>query len=118
MILLSFTSLNSRLPGDHVAALAVEADGHVWAGSNYDPYPRVIRTVPLWAVSRFEGGSDWSRYTVYNGVQAITPAKDRGIWVGTGNGASRLTDGVWSGYNSENSGLDEDTSMPLRAPSL
>jgi hypothetical protein len=109
----TYVTGNSGLPSNAIRALAVDADGQVWAGTER-------------GVACFEAG-DWRAYNTINSgliddmVRAVAVDGNGRVWAGTDHGVSVLDGDQWHHYNSENSGLLDNhilciTPMPTSTP--
>jgi hypothetical protein len=93
----TYVTRNSGLPSDSVRALALDADGSVWAGTER-------------GAARFEAGG-WQVYSTSNSglidnmVRAVAVDGSGRVWFGTDSGLSILDGNRWLHYDAENSGL-------------
>jgi hypothetical protein len=99
-----YTAQNSKLPGNHVSALAVDREGNRWIAT-------VNRGVSCWS----KGGL-WKVYTKKDGLcsdSISTLLVDRGgnVWCGSrGQGISRRDwEGKWQSFSDADSGLIDNT---------
>jgi ligand-binding sensor domain-containing protein len=116
----SKANTNGGLPADPVRALALGADGALWIGTG-----GVIR--PGGGLTRLNNDGRWQTYTTAstngglptNRVNAMVPASDGALWIGTGGGGlARLgNDGRWQTYSqiSTDGGLPDDDVRALMA---
>ena len=92
-----YLTRNSSIPSDTVRALAVDAEGRLWAGTEA-------------GLARFADG-DW---TIHNAgdswpanavIRTMAVDHDDRIWIGTEGGAGVLDGDLWTRYTTANSGL-------------
>jgi ligand-binding sensor domain-containing protein len=89
-------------------AVAVAADGVLWAGTLEQ------------GVSRFDG-SNWITYTVEDGlanntVREIAVDLEGGVWFGTVNGVSYFKDETWTTYTEDDGLVKNDVRSIVVAP--
>ena len=95
---LSYTSENSGLPDDDIAAIMTDDAGVLWAGTDRN------------GLAAFDGMS-WIVYNRQNSelpnnsVQALAHESDGTIWIGTNGGAASFRNNIWQVYTVMNSGL-------------
>jgi ligand-binding sensor domain-containing protein len=92
---------NSKLPDNHVLAIAVDGQGNKWIGTMLE------------GLAKFDGVN----WTVYNTSNSNLPSNDvRAIaidgqgnkWIGTSEGLVKFDGKNWTVYNTSNSGLPSD----------
>ncbi len=95
-----FNTRNSPLPHDAIEALAVDAKGNLWVGTDG-------------GAAKFDG-VNWTVYTVFNSglpghiVSAIA-LQDSTVWFGTDRqGLARFEGSAWRVYHTGNSPLPDD----------
>jgi ligand-binding sensor domain-containing protein len=108
-----FTQDNSELPSNNVRALALGADGSLWAGTES-------------GLARLDKDGHWQTYSTANTqsglqvdeVQALALGADRSLWVATfRHGLARLKDEHWQTYStaSTQGGLPSNYPMNFNA---
>jgi len=96
----TYVTRNASLPSDTVRALAVDAEGRIWAGTER-------------GLACFEAGN-WRTYNTTNSrliddtVRSVAVDTGDRVWAGTDSGVSVLAGDEWRHYNTENSGLLDD----------
>jgi ligand-binding sensor domain-containing protein len=97
-----YTTDNSDLPGNQILALAIDAQGILWVGTEQ-------------GLAKFDGKT-WTVYTSDNRalpggpVPALACDAQGTIWIGTGGGGVIRFDGTaWTVYTAKNSELPSDT---------
>ena len=108
----TFTTENSDLPDDRVRALALSADGSLWAGTLGG------------GLARRDKDGHWQTYSKAgtqgglpsDDVLALALGADGSVWAGTDGGLARLDkDGHWQPYSKANTngGLANDSVVAL-----
>ena len=96
----TYNTSNSDLAADYVMAIAIDAEGNKWFGTNR-------------GVSVFDG-TNWTTYDTSNSdlvnrrINAIAIDAAGNKWFGTSNGVSKFDGTNWTTYDTSNSGLAFD----------
>ncbi len=100
-----FTAQTSGLPSDHVLAVTVAPDGHLWLGTDA-------------GLARYDG-EDWQVYragdlgVVEAQVYALAVDRRGQLWAGTGAGAAVFDGQGWMAHTTANSGLVDNRVLAL-----
>ena len=90
----TFNSSNSGLARDFVSAIAIDAVGNKWFGTNSN------------GLSVLQVGETWQTYLSSQNIRAIAIDQEQNKWIGTDSGVHVLSpEGTWQTYNTSNSGL-------------
>lgn len=100
-----YTTGDGGLPHDRVLALAQDAAGNLWAGTEN-------------GVGRFDGAT-WRPYTLAElglaggRVNALAGDRTGRMWAGTEGGAAVFDGAAWRAYTADTSGLQDDYVLSL-----
>jgi signal transduction histidine kinase/ligand-binding sensor domain-containing protein/CheY-like chemotaxis protein/HPt (histidine-containing phosphotransfer) domain-containing protein len=98
-------AVDSGLPQSTVSALALDARGYLWAGTQDGA---AVYNGHAWRAV------DLPRRTVSNYVTAIAPAADGGVWLGTNSaGLARFAAGRWEVFDAAGTALPSDEILSL-----
>ena len=94
-----YDTSNSGLPKNNINAIAIDASGNKWIGTNV-------------GLAKFDGVT-WTVYTTSNSglpsnyINAIAIDNSGNKWIGTSFGLAKFDGATWTVYNDTNSGLPE-----------
>lgn len=93
-----FNTMNCDIPSNNIKALALDASGNLWVGTNNGGLA-------------YYNGSSWTVYTtsnsglVGNGVRDLVLDGSGNVWIATTSGLSMFDGSIWTNYTPSNSDI-------------
>ena len=94
----TYTTANSGLPNDDVAAVMTDNTGKLWVGTDMDGL--AIRDDTNWTVYTKQNSQ-----LPGNSVQSLACEPNGAVWIGTTSGIVHIQNSIWYVYTTLNSGL-------------